>query len=148
LKKSDFPLLVVEDSPDDAAFIRRAFEKANLKNPLVLVSDAEGAEAFLLGKSPYEGRILPAMILLDLRLPGRSGLEILQWLRKQKDFSLIPVVVLSGSEDPAIVNRAYECGATSYVSKNALATDVLAERVRGLLTYWLESNQLRPLKPE
>ena len=62
-------------------------------------------------------------------------------------FSLIPVVVLSGSEEPSVVNRAYECGATSYVSKNALATDVLAERVGGLLTYWLESNQPRDQKP-
>jgi CheY-like chemotaxis protein len=147
LNKSDYPLLVVEDSPDDAAFIRRAFEKANLKNPIVVVPNAEGAEAFLLGKSPYEGRILPAVILLDLGLPGRPGIEILQWLRKQKDFSFIPVVVLSGSEDPAVVNRSYEAGANSYVSKNALGTDVLAERVRGLLTYWLESNFPRHVKP-
>lgn len=147
MDKSDFPLLVVEDSPDDAAFIRRAFEKANLKNPLVLVPDGKGAEAFFLGKPPYDGRILPAVVLLDLGLPDRPGLEILQWLRKQNGFSFIPVVVLSGSEDPAVVNRAYEAGANSYVSKNALGTDVLAERVRGLLTYWLESNYPRHMMP-
>lgn len=140
MNKSEFPVLLIEDDPDDVLLIRRVFLKAEIQRPLIVAATAEEAENYVLGNGPHVGRILPALILLDLHLPGRSGCEMLAWLREQQSLRAVPVVVLSGSEDPAQVNRAYQLGANSFVSKNQLTTGVLADRMKGLLKYWLESN--------
>ena len=80
MNASALPILLVEDSPDDALLIQRAFRKANLANPVQLVRDGEEAVAYLSGKAPYDDRTrfpLPVFMLLDLKLPRRSGLEVL-----------------------------------------------------------------------
>ena len=133
-------LLLIEDNPDDIAQVVRAFEKSELKNPLVCARNYHEAKAFLEAKPPHSERSLPALILLDLKLPGRPGLEVLAWIRGQKSLGYLPVVVFSGSEDPALIRRSYELGANSFISKDGVQNGTLSERVKGLLSYWLKSN--------
>lgn len=139
-------ILLVEDDPNDVLLLRRAFRKANLANPLVAVGDGEQATAYLAGGGEYSDRDrfpLPIIILLDLKLPRRSGLEVLAWLRNQPKLRRLPVVVLTASRELADINTAYELGASSYLVK-PVAFDNLVEMVKTLNLYWLILNE----KPE
>lgn len=138
-----FPILLVEDSPDDALLIQRAFRKANLANPVQLVRDGEEAVAYLSGAAPYEDRDrhpLPVFMLLDLKLPRRSGLEVLAWLRQESSLKRLPVVVLTSSRESVDVNRAYDLGVNSYLTK-PVGFEALLEMVTNVNLYWLVLNQ-------
>ena len=140
------PILLVEDNSTDALMIRRAFRKANLANPLQVVDDGDKAVAYLSGQGPYADREkypLPVLLLLDLKLPRRSGLEVLEWLRQQEGLKRLPVVVLTSSKESSDVNRAYDLGANSYLVK-PVDFDPLREMVKTLGLYWVVMNQ----KPE
>lgn len=139
-----YPILLVEDSEDDQTLIRRAFAKAKLSNPLHIVDDGDKAVAYLSGSGIYADRDkhpLPTIILLDLKLPRRSGHEVLAWLRAEASLPRIPVVVLTSSAETADVKRAYDLGANSYLVK-PVAFDGLIEMVRNLGVYWLVMNEL------
>lgn len=113
-------VLLVEDNPGDALLIQRAFRKANLSNPIQIVKDGEEAVAYLAGQNIYADRgrwPLPGLILLDLKLPRKSGFEVLAWLRQQLELKHLPVVVLTASKAPADLKRAYDLGANSYLVK-------------------------------
>ncbi|MCK5545342.1 MAG: response regulator, partial [Desulfobulbaceae bacterium] len=89
-------ILLVEDNPNDVILIERAFRKANIANPLQRVTDGEQAVAYLAGERPYAERArcpLPVLMLLDLKLPRKSGLEVLEWLRDQPSLKRLPVIV-------------------------------------------------------
>ena len=132
-------LLLVEDDPNDVLLIRRAFRKANLANPIHVASDGDMALAYLQGEGAYANRDafpLPVLILLDLKLPRRSGLEVLQWLRQQPGLKRLPVVILTSSRETADINHAYELGANSYLVK-PVAFDTLLEMVKTLNLYWM-----------
>ena len=138
-----YTILLVEDDPNDVLLIRRAFAKANLANPLQVVGDGDAAVAYLAGVSPYAAREqypLPVLVLLDLKLPRRSGLEVLQWVRQQPGLRRLPVVVLTSSRENADVNRAYDLGINSYLVKPVEFDDLLA-MVRTLGAYWLILNE-------
>ena len=140
---SAFPILLVEDSPDDALLIQRAFRKANLANPVELVRDGEDAVAYLSGAAPYEDRErfpLPVFMLLDLKLPRRSGLEVLAWVREQPALRRLPVVVLTSSRESVDVNRAYDLGVNSYLTK-PVGFEALIEMVKNVNLYWLVLNE-------
>ncbi|MGC2697379.1 MAG: response regulator, partial [Candidatus Angelobacter sp.] len=114
------PIMLIEDEVSDALLIRRAFEKAGIENPIQSVSHGDKALAWLEGIGEYQNRTtypLPAFILLDLKLPGMSGLQLLKWIRTRKDLRLIPIVVLTNSADATDVKSAYEAGANSYMLK-------------------------------
>lgn len=133
------PILLVEDSPDDQTLIRRAFRKANLLNPLHVAEDGDMAVAYLGGETGYADRTahpLPAIVLLDLKLPRRSGLEVLAWIRAQPVIGSTPVVVLTSSRESADVARAYELGANSYLVK-PVEFDGLLEMVKSVGVYWM-----------
>ena len=118
-----YPILLVEDSPDDALLIQRAFRKANLANSIQLVRDGEEAVAYLKGDPPFSDRSqypLPVLMLLDLKLPRRSGLEVLEWVRQDGPLKRLPVVVLTSSRESVDVNRAYDLGVNSYRYKNCV----------------------------
>jgi CheY-like chemotaxis protein len=141
-----YPILVAEDDPDDAVLIRRAFRKANVANPIQLVSDGEEALAYLGGHPPFGDRLqfpLPILMLLDLKLPRRSGHEVLAWIRQEPPIRRLPVVVLTSSREAADINRAYDLGANSYLTK-PVGFDALLEMVRRVGLYWLILNE----KPE
>lgn len=137
------PILVVEDDPDDLALLRRAFRAANLANPLHVVGDGDEAVAYLAGQGRYADRSLhplPALILLDLKLPRRSGHEVLEWLRSQPGLRRIPVAVLTSSGEAGDVNRAYDLGANAYLRK-PITFDALVELVRSTNMFWLLLNE-------
>lgn len=136
-------LLLVEDDPNDVMLFRRAKDKSNLANPLQVVEDGEAAIAYLSGQGTYADRNrypLPALVLLDLKLPRKSGLEVLAWLRQQPGLRRLPVVVLTSSRESLDVGRAYDLGANSYLVK-PVAFDSLLEMVKALGLYWLILNE-------
>ena len=136
-------ILLVEDNPDDVALIRRAFRRAGLGASIRLVADGELAVAYLAGEAPYAEpgeHPLPAVILLDLMLPRRSGFEVLEWLRAQPGLRRIPVVVLTSSEQAVDLDRAYDLGANSYLVKPVMV-DALTALVRNVDQYWLGLNR-------
>jgi CheY-like chemotaxis protein len=137
------PILLVEDDPNDALLLQRAFRKANLANPIQLVSDGDAAVSYLAGQAPYADRSrhpLPVLVLLDLKLPRRSGHEVLEWLRAQPGLRRLPVVVITSSKESVDVRRAYDLGANSYLVK-PVGFDALIEMVKALNLYWLILNQ-------
>lgn len=132
-------ILLVEDNSIDVLLVQRAFRKANLANPFLVLKNGDEAVDYLAGKTPYEDRErypLPTLMLLDLKLPRRSGLEVLVWLRQQPHLKRLPVVILTSSKETVDINRAYELGANSYLVK-PVAFDDLVEMVKALNLYWM-----------
>ena len=126
-------VVLVEDNADDVLFIRRAFRKANFTGELVVIGDGERAVEHLRSEKA------PALVLLDVQLPRLSGHEVLAWLRSQPHLALVPVVMLTSSNDSWDVQRAYEAGANSYLVKPVRSSD-LDRMVATLGLYWLELN--------
>jgi CheY-like chemotaxis protein len=111
---------MVEDNDDDVLMIRRAFERSMAGNPLQTVRTGPEAIAYLNGDSPYEDRIkhpLPAMVLLDIKLPQMDGFEVLKWIRSRADLAPLSVVMLTSSDHIRDVNLAYQLGANSFLVK-------------------------------
>lgn len=135
-------ILLVEDNPDDVLLTRRAVKKAGLKVSLVVVGDGDQAVAYLEGSGRYSDRDaypLPSLILLDLKLPKRSGLEVLQWIRHQSHLVTTPVVVLTSSAEDDDIKQAYEYGTNSYLQKPVAFTG-LVQLLEVLNLYWLQTN--------
>jgi CheY-like chemotaxis protein len=121
-------ILHVEDDADEAFIVRRALEKAGLTHRIVLIRDGEQAIAYLdgLGRSrPGEDAPPPQTILLDLKLPGKDGFEVLAWIRSQEKLQDIPVVVLTSSDRPEDLRRAHELGITAYLYKSVSCRNLI-----------------------
>jgi two-component system response regulator len=139
-------ILLVEDNPDDEALTLRALKQSKLANEIVITRDGNEALEFLFAAGKYEGRDVshtPAVILLDLKLPKLSGLEVLQQLRADPRTKLIPVVVLTSSSEDEDMMRSYEFGANSYVRK-PVVFGRFADAVSQLGLYWMLLNQPPP----
>lgn len=140
-------ILLVEDDPNDILLTQRAFRKANLTDSsLQIITDGDAAIAYLNGTDKYADRDrypLPILILLDLKLPRRSGHEILSWLRQQPHLKRIPVTILTSSQQNQDINQAYDLGVNSYLVK-PVGLMALVEVVQTLNLYWLLLNK----KPE
>jgi CheY-like chemotaxis protein len=136
-------ILLVEDESSDAELLIRAFKKAGVQNPIRHLDNGDAALFYLQGIDTYVDRDknpLPALILLDLKLPGMSGLELLRWLRQQKNLRRIPVLVLTSENDARLMDAAYDAGANSYLLKSVSPDEI--ERVVNLITnYWLNLNE-------
>lgn len=135
-------ILLVEDNPDDAELIQYAFEKASIQNPLIIVTDGDAAVEYIGRTGTYTDQTVhpvPELILLDLKLPRRSGLEVLSFIRKQKQTMHTPVVVLTSSGEDEDIRRSYELGANSFLVK-PIGRDALIEMARTLKAYWIKLN--------
>jgi CheY-like chemotaxis protein len=135
-------VLLVEDNTDDVELIRHAFRKAQIGSALHVVGDGDMAMAYLAGTAPFDDRgahPLPSLILLDLKLPRRSGFEVLEWMRGDLRTKHTPVVVLTSSNQEADIERAYTFGAISYLVK-PVSRDALLDIVRTLNHYWTRLN--------
>ncbi len=138
-------LLLVEDDPADAMLIIRAMERVDLPARILHVNDGDEAVAYLAGEGSNHDRALPWLVVMDLKLPRRSGLEVLQWIRQQKsDVGRLPVVMLSSSHHTVDIQRAYEYGVNSYLVKPE-TSDQLLSMMTVLKTYWFYNNQFVPL---
>lgn len=144
------PILLVEDNADDVLLIRRAFSKAGLLNRLEAVADGEAALAYLGRQGGYADDAqfpMPALVILDLKLPRKGGLEVLAWIRAQPATALTPVVVLTSSNEDRDVQRAYELGANSYLLKPVQFGDLL-KLIETLHLYWFVwAERPRPSRP-
>ena len=131
-------ILVVEDDPNDALLYRRAFAKIGLTQEVPMVSDGQDAIDYLLGEEEYSDRDrhpIPDLLITDLKMPRKSGLELLEWIRRCDNFQTIRRVVLSSSSEPADIRKAYESLATSYFCKPT-EFDNLVRLLRTILEYW------------
>lgn len=143
---SDRTILLVEDNPDDVELTLRALKRHNITNEVVVVRDGQEALDYLLGGGEHEGcapKELPAVILLDLKLPRVDGLEVLQQLRADQRTKLVPVVVLTSSKEEQDMISSYQLGANSFVRK-PVEFGEFAEAVRQLGLYWLLLNEPSP----
>ena len=136
-------LLLVEDTQQDELLILRALNKINLGNGVVVVRDGQQALDYLFREGEFAGRAgpdLPTVVLLDVNLPRVSGLEVLERLRADPRTRLLPVVILTSSDEEQDRLRSYENGANSFVRK-PLNFAELAETVARLGIYWLATNE-------
>ena len=142
-------LLHIDDDPNDTALLRAAVRKANLPLTVHNVEDGEQAIAYLSGQGIYRDRQLyqlPALILLDLKMPRATGFEILKWIRCHPELGHLPVIILSGSELQDDIRRAYAIGANSYFVK-PLGFEALVTLVKSLNAVWLMPPQPSACRP-
>jgi len=140
-------ILIVEDDFNDVLLLQRAFRKANLKYPLQVVEDGESAILYLRGEEPFADRDrypLPKLMLLDLKLPRKSGLEVLMCLREDPKLKCLPVVMLTSSRENTDIKQAYMLGANSYLVK-PVNFDAFLEMIKTLNLYWLLLNETPPV---
>lgn len=142
-------ILLVEDDSNDVLLIQRAFQKAGLREALKVVRDGSQAIDYLSGKGQYGNRDrfpVPFLVLLDLKMPGTNGFEVLEWLRAEPDLKRVLVVVLTSSNLQTDVDRAYELGANSYLVKPVEFAEMV-NLIRRFEVYWTEINRV-PSAPQ
>jgi len=139
-------VLVAEDDPSDVFFLKRAFQMAGVPASLQFVRDGQEAIDYLDGENRFADRNtypLPDLMLLDLKMPRLDGFDVLNWLRQQPGLKRLLVTVLTSSDQPQDINRAYDLGANSYLLKPHNA-EHLSELVKQVERYWLEVNRCPP----
>ena len=140
-------ILLIEDNSDDVALTLRAFRKSNLRNEIVVAEDGADALDYLCGEGKHAGRntdVMPTLILLDLKLPKVTGLEVLKKIRMDPKTRLLPVVVLTSSVEDQDLIMSYQLGANSYLRK-PVDFNKFIEAVQQLGLYWLVLNESPPL---
>ncbi|MDO9107107.1 MAG: response regulator [Methylovulum sp.] len=141
-------LLLVEDNPQDEMLTLRALRKAKLANRIDVVRDGQQALDYLFKDGEFadrEGPTLPTVVLLDISLPRLSGLEVLERLRADTRTALLPVVILTSSDEDRDRLKSYEIGANSFVRKPVNFAE-FAETVANLGVYWLATNEPPPVR--
>lgn len=142
-KISEKPILLVEDNPDDVELTTRALEKSRISNELVVARDGVEALDYIYGRGIFAGRdhdAMPQVILLDLNMPRMDGLEFLRRIRADEKTRLLPVVVLTTSNDDRDKIESYKLGANSYVRK-PVDFNQFVEAVQQLGLYWMVLNK-------
>jgi CheY-like chemotaxis protein len=139
----NLPILLVEDNPDDEALTIRAFKKNGIQNPIDVVRDGQEAIDYLYCQGAHVGRdarIHPILILLDIKLPKLSGIEVLRQIRGHDSTRLIPVVILTTSKEEDDLVKSYSLGANSYIRKPVDFTRFM-DVVKQVGLYWLMLNE-------
>jgi CheY-like chemotaxis protein len=135
----DFTVLLVEDDLNDIFLVKRAFKMADIFNPLQVVTDGQEAISYLSGDGKYadrEAHPVPSLIVMDIKMPRKTGFEVLEWVKGgERPLRRIPIVIVSSSDNPSDINRAYELGANAYMVKpmNFRAVEHLFESITH---YW------------
>jgi CheY-like chemotaxis protein len=134
-------VLYVEDDPAYVLLLKRALQRAKLEDlpKLQVVTTMEDAVRYLLGQTPYENRItypLPSLLLTDLRLPGKSGMQLVKWVQEQPQFKRLPIVMLTGTALDEDIELAYEQGVNFCLVKPA-DVESLVSIILALSVYWI-----------
>jgi CheY-like chemotaxis protein len=120
METKNYTVLLVEDDLNDIFLVKRAFKMARLITPLQVVTDGADAVSYLRGEGKYADRDahpLPKLIVMDIKMPRLNGFEVLQWIKQSGPLRRIPIVIVSSSNNPSDINRAYELGANAYMVK-------------------------------
>jgi CheY-like chemotaxis protein len=121
MDQKQFTVLLVEDDLNDIFLVKRAFKVAHINNPLQVVTDGIEAIQYLAGEGKYADRRtypFPKLIVMDIQMPRGTGFEVLEWVKRDsKPLRRIPIVIVSASDNPNDINRAYELGANAYMVK-------------------------------
>ena len=136
-------ILYVEDRDEDVILLKYAFKRVNIQNPVQVANDGQKAIDYLAGKGKYADRSqypIPSMVLLDLQLPHKMGLEVLEWIRQQPSLKALIVIILSSSTHHGDVRRAYELGTNAFLVKPS-GVDTLTDMCQSLKHFWLTHNQ-------
>jgi CheY-like chemotaxis protein len=139
-------VLVAEDNPDDALLLRRALEKAGVRARIKMVGDGEELLLYLQGRGAYANREnspMPSLIILDLKMPRKGGLEVLEWMSENRDLAVVPTIVLSASNLEEDVRTAYHLGANTFFLKPSTFEE-LVETMRMVESYWKKALKVRP----
>ena len=139
-------ILLVEDNPDDEDLTLRALRRAKIVNQVIVARDGAEALDFLLGTGKHAGRdplTMPAVVLLDLKLPKLNGIDVLNRMRADPRTELVPVVILTSSSEEEDMLKSYRSGANSYVRK-PVESSAFVNAVTELGTYWMLLNQGPP----
>jgi CheY-like chemotaxis protein len=137
------PILYAEDEENDAFFLGRAFKEAGIVHPLVVVGDGQEAIDYCSGQGEYANRErhpLPCLVLLDLNMPKKSGIEVLEWIRTQPALTTVPVIILTSSLQDADIDLAYRQGANAYLAKPSQPGELVA-MTRSIRDFWLGQNR-------
>ncbi len=139
-------ILLVEDNPDDVELILRALKKHNIRNEVIVVRDGAAALDYLFATGTYSNRdttTMPAVVILDLKLPKVDGLEVLKRIRADEWTKFLPVAILTSSKEERDMVNGYKLGANSYVQK-PVDFNQFSDAVRQLGLYWLLINEPPP----
>jgi two-component system response regulator len=145
MNTNEVEILLVEDSPDDAALAIRSLRHQNLANKLVHLKNGAEALDFIFGEGEFAGRNVdrvPKVILLDLKMPKVNGLEVLERIKADQRTKSIPVVILTSSAEDPDIKKCYELGANSYIVK-PVDFDNFSKAVTQLGFYWMLLNQFK-----
>jgi two-component system response regulator len=140
-------ILLVEDNPDDVALTLRAFKINNISNKIIVTGDGAEALDYLFGRGKYADRDikdLPVLVLMDLKLPKISGLDVLKSIRQDMALKLVPVVILTSSSQEEDIINGYKMGANSYIRKPVNFND-FQEVIKYVGLYWLIWNEPPPV---
>jgi CheY-like chemotaxis protein len=135
-------ILIVEDNPDDVFFMQRACKSAKIENPIQVAMDGQEAIDYLAGEGSFADREKfpkPCLIFLDLKLPKKTGHQVLAWLREREEFTTTIVIALTTSREPKDINEAYRLGANAYLVKPSSPAH-LAEMMGAIKNFWIGQN--------
>jgi len=139
MKKYHSTILVVDDNSQDLILIEGAFRAIGVTDPIHTVHDGREAIAYMTGEGKYSDRntyAYPTFITIDLKMPGKDGFAVLEFLKKNPEWAIIPTVILTSSRDLDDIKRAYQLGASSYHVK-PVALDALRKQLKVLHDYWM-----------
>src|ERR1051326_5889204 len=139
-------VLLVEDDPADIFIMERAWKKAEIQNPLRVINDGQQAVDYISGKGDFTNREqnpLPCLILLDIKLPYLSGLQVVKWLRSYEPASTIPCVFLTSSNADMDIQQAYQLGGNAYLVKPP-TPEKLVHLLQDLKDFWMKHNKFPP----
>lgn len=143
---SEYLILVFEDDPNDALLLQRALKKNDMNNPVHVVTNGEDGIAYLERRGPFADREkfpFPRVILLDLKMPRKGGLEVLEYLRQHPELKVIPTIVFTSSRETQDVERAYDLGANAFMVKPHDFEGLVAV-MRKIREFWDASEKPKP----
>lgn len=142
--KSERCVLLAEDDANDVLLLKLAFEEVDIHNPIYVVNDGQEAIDYLSGEAKFSDRNkfpFPSLLILDLKMPRKTGIDVLQWLAKEEAVRCLPTIMLSSSTHPGDIEKAYRLGVNAFVVKSPGIAERM-EFAKIIKKFWLTVNEL------